>query len=267
MRVNALGIELEYEQVDNISNWASTYWVAASDGSLRNRGVELVSRPLFFDSIEAALQEAETVVRSTGAVATARCGLHTHMNMRPYSIGQVWSLAALYALIEPTLYRTYAIDREDSMFAVPLWMNTSQINYLYRDICAIRNLCADQNLPECLSLQSSKYSALNFSSLVSFGTLEMRQPYCSTDFDAIRSWCDFCVRLIEQGTAFEDPEEVLNTYETGSLEELQLIMFGDTYNIDPDIQESAEDAAYLITGTREPHWNEIEWDMPTEETE
>jgi hypothetical protein len=257
---NALGIELEYEQVNDTSAWDPEYWVAAPDGSLRNRGLELVSRPLAFNSVEDALLEAETMLSQSGAVATARCGLHTHMNMLPYTVGQIWSLACLYAIIEPTLYQTYALNREDSMFAVPLWLNTGQVYALHQDITNMRRTVG-RNMPMCHAIQTSKYSALNFASLAGFGTLEMRQPYCSTDFEAIRSWVDFCQRLIEIGTSWEDPHEVLDYYERGSLDEIQERMFGVIVEIDPDIQEQAEDSAALITGYDEPTWEELNWEM------
>lgn len=260
---DALGIELEYEQVENTEAWASEYWVATLDGSLRNRGVELVSRPLAFGSVEAALSNAETMLTQSGAVATARCGLHTHMNMRPYSVGQIWSLACLYGIIEPTLYQTYALQREDSMFAVPMWLNTGLVSALSTDITNIRNLSETGLMPVCSVLATSKYCALNFASLAQFGTLEMRQPYCTMDFNAIRSWTDFCQRLIEIGTSWEDPNEVLEYYERSTLEEVQERMFGVVVEIDSNIQEQADDAAYLIAGHVEPDWNELNWNMET----
>ena len=260
---DALGIELEYEQVTNTESWASEYWVASLDGSLRNRGVELVSRPLAFGSVEAALSSVETMLRQSGAVATARCGLHTHMNMRPYSVGQIWSLACLYGIIEPALYQTYALDREDSMFAVPMWLNTGLVSALNRDITSLRNLDEEGPMPLCTAVASSKYCALNFTSLATFGTLEMRQPYCTRDFDAIRSWTDFCQRLIEIGTSWEDPNEVLAYYERTSLEEIQERMFGMVIPTDSHVQEQADDAAYLIAGHVEPVWTELNWNMET----
>lgn len=260
---DALGIELEYEQVENAEAWASEYWVATLDGSLRNRGVELVSRPLAFGSVEAALSIVETMLTQSGAVATARCGLHTHMNMRPYSVGQIWSLTCLYGIIEPTLYQTYALHREDSMFAVPMWLNTGLVSALSRDITSIRSIRGEGPMPVCSVLQTSKYCALNFTSLAAFGTLEMRQPYCTMDFNAIRSWTDFCQRLIEIGTSWEDPNEVLEYYERGSLEEIQERMFGVVVEIDSNIQEQADDAAYLSAGHVEPDWHELNWNMET----
>jgi hypothetical protein len=235
--------------------------VATDDGSLRNGGVELVSIPLLFDEVEAAVVEVETIIQESGAIASSRCGLHTHMNMRPYSVGQVWSLATLYGILEPSLYLGYAVGREDSTFAVPLWLNTRQVRALSNDLANVRRTRSDLlPHPECLS--TCKYSALNFGALSRFGTLEMRQPYCSTDFEAIRSWLDFCVRLIEIGTSFEDPCEVIDYYERTSLTGVQERMFGTTMEVSPDIQELADDAAYLIAGFEEPEWQELEWDNP-----
>ncbi len=256
---NALGIELEYENVNLQNGLVSMYWVAVSDGSLRNHGLELKSRPLAFGEVDAALSDAETILDGTGAIATARCGLHTHMNMRPYSVGQVWSLAALYAIIEPTLYLAYAVRREDSMFAVPMWLNTSQVEALYGDINNMRSNRPGASLPGCLAISTSKYSALNFHSLHVFGTLEMRQPYCSNDFNAIRSWTDFCQRLVEIGTSFEDPFEVITYFEQTTREEIQERMFGQVYIVDENIQEVAEDNAYFIAGVVEPAWQDLEW--------
>jgi hypothetical protein len=143
-----------------------------------------------------------------------------------------------------------------------MWLNTNQVSALYRDMNNLRGHNGG-SLPGCHAIGTSKYSALNFAALQRFGTLEMRQPYCSTDFEAIRSWTDFCQRLVEVGTSFEDPYEVLDYYEGGSLEEIQERMFGTTVTVDPDVQELADDAAYYLTGVVEPQWEALEWEIPT----
>lgn len=259
----ALGIELEYESC-NMNFPDMTLWRAESDGSLRNSGIEYISVPLPFGEVETALLEIEQIVKSTQAVSTERCGLHTHMNMRPYTVGQVWSFATMYALIEPTLYDTYAEGREDSIFGVPLWLNQPQVTALYRDICALRNRREGHSVPGSHTAQTCKYSALNFSSMVTLGTVEMRQPYCSNDFNAIRSWTDFCMRLHTAGTSFEDPIDLLDLYEREGLAQLQEELFGAVYHIDDERQEQAEDAAYFIAGYTEPHWEDMDWSIANE---
>jgi hypothetical protein len=260
---NALGIELEYENVDlALHDVPVSKWSLDGDGSLRAGGIELVSRPLFFGDVEPAIIEAEAFVERTGAVATPRCGLHTHMNMVPYNVGQVWSLACLYALIEPTIFQTFAVGREDSIFAVPLWLNTSQTSALYSDICMLRS--RPGSFGSSAAAATSKYAALNFNSLHKFGTLEMRQPYCTNNFEAIRIWLDFCKRLIERGVGFNDPDQVLDLYENEGLTRLQEELFGGRWLIHPDTQELAEDAAAMIAGYTEPTWQELRWDIQTE---
>ena len=255
-REDALGIEIEYENVE----WSGprlTHWTVTGDGSLRDSGGEFVSAPLRFDATDIALSELEPHVSSGGFVASYRCGLHTHMNMRPYTVGQVWSLATLYALIEPTVYDQYAVGREDNSFAVPMYLNDHQVRCLYTDINNLRS----GHSHNCAAIGTSKYSGLNFHRLHDLGTLEMRQPYSTTDFDAIRSWIDFCKRLVQQGTAHTDPHQVLDLYERGGLEGLQESLFGDTFPIDAHVQELAEDAAYYVGGYREPQWTELEWEV------
>jgi len=258
---NLVGIELEYERcrIPEDYNGKCKYWLLTGDGSLRDGGLELVSSPLAFHETERALTEAEKMVKLFGGVATSRCGLHTHMNMRPYSVGQVWSLSCLYALIEPTLYLTYAPGREDCMFAVPLWANTALTQSLYRDICNVRSFHINSHY--CASAQTSKYSALNFSALVGLGTLEMRQPSCSNNFEAISGWVEFCKRLIVQGVKYQDPLHVLTDYERRGLASFQRSLFGQHYSTDTYRQELAEDTAYLIAGYNEPSWEEMTWDQ------
>lgn len=261
----AVGIELEYENFGSLRSaevQEGNYWVATLDGSLRNGGVELVSRPLLLPDIDEALSRAEAIVTASGATATTRCGLHMHMNMRPYSIGQVWSLTCLYALIEPSIYQMYAVGREDSMFGVPLWLNTMQQNALFADICTARS----RPVPRATVGTTSKYSAFNLSALQVFGTIEMRQPYCTNDFAAIRSWTDFVVRMYMTGVSYDDPIQVLGLYEQEGLRGLQEQLFGITNEVGEELQELAEDAAYMTAGFVEPSWEELTWDIPVRRT-
>jgi hypothetical protein len=261
-----MGIELEYEYVDLDNLRPNTdFWNIAGDGSLRHAGVELVSRPLRINEIEEALDVASEIVTRTGAEATVRCGLHVHYNLRPYTIGQVWSLVTLVALMEPTIYQTYALDRQNSSFALPLMYNDSQVGVLNEDINALRR---GTNRPvrsvNARILGMCKYSALNMgANLAMFGTAEFRYPYCSNDFDAIRSWVDFIHRIGSHAVSFSDPVDMLDQYERGGIEELQELLLNCQVNVDPDMQDMAEDAAYFIAGHEEAPWQSLEWELPT----
>ena len=253
-----VGIELEYE---GFHGWTYAgdchHWRTEADGSLRNGGIEFISNPLMYEVIEPAIAQAELAVAAMNLQATKRCGIHVHLNMQPYTMGQMYSMICLYALLEPTIYNTYALDREGSMFAVPLAVNSDQLGAMQMDLRQVNR----RRVPRADRLTStSKYSALNFHSLRSFGTIEMRQPYCSTDFAAIRSWVQFCTRLTQVGTSYEDPLQVIEDYERDNLRTLQERMFNMSVPIEEAIQELAEDAAYMCVATREPTWQEINWE-------
>jgi hypothetical protein len=272
---NAIGLELEYENViieyddeyDEPRATGMEHWHTVPDGSLRNGGIEYVSTPIPFADTDAEIDivGAYLEAQQPRAIATERCGLHVHMNMIPYTVGQVWSLIALYALLEPTIYKTYAIDRETNMFAVPLWANHVQVGTLYRDISYLRGITAGAPVREAEVINTCKYSAMNFQALNKFGTVEMRQPYCTRDMDAIKSWVDFCKRLVENGVMYADPDEILEWYARSSLSELQTLMFGESYEIDIDRQDDAEDAASMVAGYTEPSWQDLTWDIDAEE--
>lgn len=256
----ALGIELEYEQVDlSLGGTTPNGWTTAGDGSLRNAGVEMISRPIPWSQSDVFLDRIEPYIRATGGVATERCGLHVHLNMRPFNVGQLWSLFTIYTLMEPTIYQTYALDREDNMFALPVAQNQQQVQAMAFDISNLRggHISRRSN-----AVATCKYSAMNLSSLRQFGTVEMRQPYCTTDFDAIKSWVDFLKRMVDVAITFEDPVHVLDRYEREGLESFQEELMGVTYTVGLDEQEAAEDAAYYIAGYDEPAWDTLEWDEP-----
>jgi len=258
-----LGLELEYEQVNlSSSPVPRDYWDVTSDGSLRNGGVEFISRPLLFEETDAALMALQRCTEAMGAVATERCGLHVHLNMRTFTVGQLWSLFAIYALMEPTIFATYAEDREDSMFALPLWKNHAQQRAMQRDIAVLRNGRLSEGEDICEIVSCCKYTAMNTSSLYRFGTVEMRQPYCTTEYDAILSWVDFLKRMVNMAETYDDPIHVLDRYEREGVYSFQEDLIGTTVGVTADDMEAAEDAAYLISGYDEPEWTDIEWDTP-----
>ncbi len=262
-----VGIELEYENAARLDPGNSSYWSLQGDGSLRNAGAELVSVPLSSKDTPLALNAAEKFVQKAKVEATYRCGLHVHLNMLPYNVGNLWSFLALYALVEPSIFETYAKGRDDSIFAVPMWENSQQMHGLFRDVTYLRSRKSSDSQYYMSSLtQVGKYCAMNTSSWGTFGTFEMRQPYCTTDFKAIHSWLAFCWRLYQRGVAYDDPLDVLNEYEGSGLEALQEQLFGVSIEVPEDLQDSAEDAANFVAGYMEPPWEDLDWNINVTET-
>ena len=260
----ALGIELEYEHSNLYDGEGDyEYWTVGRDGSLRNGGVELVSTPLPFEDTDAALDEVQSIVELGACIATQRCGLHTHMNVRPCTVGQMFSLVTTLAVLEPTIYVTYAQNRKDSMFAVPLMWNSAQMNGLASMLKRARGGFGRQDSAMVAPVRFNKYSGINTAECVrNFGTIELRQPYCSNNFDAIRSWIDFVKRTYTFGVAYDDPLHFLDEYSRNGVQWLQERLLGDTFDVDQTEQEEAEDGAYIIAGEPIHDWKELTWDFP-----
>lgn len=254
------GIELEYEnnvtKRDNLK-----WWTATHDGSLRDNGVEFVSKPLSRAQVKTALDEARAMVKKSNLIATERCGLHVHVNMHPYTFGQFFSLVTLYALVETSVFATYAEGRDDSSFAVPLYDNNTLVRHLANDCNYIRQQTKSGKLRRMYAQQASKYSAINTCSLGTFGTLEFRQPYCTRQFKAIKGWIEFIQRLEDTAIEYSDPLQVLDAYETNGLGALQEQLFGTTIKVDDELQEAGVDAATFIAGYEPPAWQELNWDQ------
>lgn len=244
-RYQRFGIELEYEGVRGRAELRGMPWTAVRDGSLRNNGVEYVSDPLSFRDVGPSLTAIMRYAASMGARVTPRCGLHVHINMRPYNVGQVLSLAVVYGLLEPSVFRRFAEGRELSPFCVPQYANTLLTQHLQEDTLHCRH---HARLPLRNVTASSKYSAVNYSSLRTFGTVEARQLRGTLDPREAREWVEFWKRVVDYAIEFPDPVYVMDHYERGGLEELQIELLGDAVEVCPLDQEDAETSCTLIAG-------------------
>ena len=97
------GVELEYENVR--SDMCPTLWNLATDGSLRNHGVEYVSRTLTREQLPEAIDLMEEFLPTVTPDANVRCGIHVHLNMRPRLIGELYAFITAYTLLEPAIFQ------------------------------------------------------------------------------------------------------------------------------------------------------------------
>lgn len=244
-RYQRFGIELEYENVRRDAGLRGTRWSAVRDGSLRNNGIEYVSEPLSFRDVGPSLTSVMGIAAGLGARVTPRCGLHVHLNMRPYTVGQVLSLAVVYGLLEPSVFKRFAEGRELSPFCVPQYANTLLVGHLQEDTRGAR---LHARLPLRNVTATSKYAAVNYSSLRTFGTVEARHLRGTLDPREAREWVEFWKRLVDYAIDFNDPVHVMDHYERGGLEELQIELIGDAVEVDQLDQEDAEVTCSLIAG-------------------
>lgn len=136
------GIELEYENAHkdklDLDKTPLTLWKVEKDDSLRNNGIEFVSRPTTFDKLGLTLDQGIAAAKSIGCTPTVRCGLHVHVNMTDRTFRDLFNLSVLYTLLEPVLFAEYADGRQENHFCVPTYNNTVLVEHMYNDIQRLR---------------------------------------------------------------------------------------------------------------------------------
>ena len=160
------GIEIELEQVTR--HTALALWTTKDDGSLRDCGIEFITEPLDTATIFAAIEEFYNAWENNYWKATARTGIHVHMDMLRRTPEEIQAVLACYLCVEPLLFQQCGADREENIYCVP-WYRAEQ------DLEYARDFFARPSIVTLTDLQCTcKYSALYLEPLIRFGTLEFR---------------------------------------------------------------------------------------------
>lgn len=252
------GIELEYERYNGAA-FGNGLWRTVPDGSLRHSGIELVSQPVTREELDIALAEASVMIRRGTLRASPRCGIHVHMNMKHLTAGQMFSFITAYTLLEPALFAGFP-ERLTSSFCVPVYKSGFTIRHIHDAVQTTRIRGATRSLRALEN--TSKYAALNTSSLVRFGTLEFRQMPATTRMSAVRGWVDTLTRIHDVATLQDDPVQIVELYEGLGEESFQQSFLRSYREVEPQEQRKAYIAAIQTAGYLEPEWDELDWVVP-----
>lgn len=198
-----LGLEVEAEQVADKYNPNDIpgSWNVTDDGSLKEYGMEFVSRPIRFKYIEMELRRLFGAIPK--AVFSPRTSIHVHMNSRDFTNDELLKFLILYLIFERNLY-SFAGNRWLNNFCIPLHSNS----HLVRDILS---LCVTDKLLN--SLPWCKYHGLNLLPLVGeegssnrYGTIEFRQMIGTNNIEYIIDWCNLIVCLKLAAKKFSSKE-------------------------------------------------------------
>lgn len=172
-----IGIEVEVEGFAP-EKWPAkvVYWKIKDDGSLKDRGAEVVSVPVAGRNIDYALRELEVAMAPQIPRWSHRCSVHVHINLRNWPITMVRALIAAYAACENLFFSLVPEDRRAGGFAYPVTdCNPGDVRLGHRE---------------------AKYCAINIGSAVSeFGTVEFRHMYGTADNRTLRRWIQLIVKL------------------------------------------------------------------------
>ena len=188
-----LGLELEIENADG--EWSVLGMNVTDDGSLRNNGLEFITKPSNYSTT------AYTLTRFFNRIYTAegehlseknlsdRCSVHVHVNCQDLTLVQLTTLCMLYQVFESTLFNWIGDNRDKNIFCVP-W---SETNLTYNKISMLDDL--QQSEYQVRSWE--KYTALNLLPLLSLGTVEFRHMAGQKNETRILQWLRIILRLFE----------------------------------------------------------------------
>jgi hypothetical protein len=194
---NIAGIELEIEHAAGYT-CDINFFGATEDRSLRNSGVEFVSKPLRVDVLITKLNEffesnAAYVVPDT---YSDRTSTHVHMNVQDYTPENLKTLLLFYSLVETSLFKFVGNYRQENIYCVPL-----------NETLILQNL--SDTVTRILDGRTRawyKYTALNLLPVIRYGTVEFRHMHGTNDIQKLKVWLSTLSNLItvSKNTALKD---------------------------------------------------------------
>ncbi len=192
-----IGLEIETEAVDEYLIPKFSFWDGHQDNSLRNFGREYVLRqPLDFEvTFPKALEEFADKTKDIKFIQDSiTTSVHTHLNLLNDNFVTLGNFVTTYTLTENLLIRFSGEDRRSNLFCLPICDAEEIYNNIMRMLEGIRNKKYG-NMG--FDAESTKYGALNLSSLSHFGSLEIRSFRGTTDTKLIHQWVGILYSILK----------------------------------------------------------------------
>lgn len=183
-----IGIEVEVENINQVGDVRHS-WRVERDGSLRNNGIEFISKPLKPTQIETAIEHLYNDVMDKDAHFSPRTSVHVHMNCRELTFMQIYNIVLLYQCFEDLLYDYAGVERKKSIFCVPIGNTNYYINFR-------------RHFSQHAMVGWSKYTGLNLGQLNNYGTIEFRHLRGTRDKQTIYQWLHFLFNLYNFATSY-----------------------------------------------------------------
>ena len=179
-----------------ISDRMGRVWHVVPDGSLRNRGAEVVNPVLSYEDLGLVAKVAEGLGRA-GARATASCGLHIHVGMEDADAFQLANLVKTVDLQEEIIFKALDVsEHRMNSYCQPL-------NQRLVGVCSqiIRRfpLTNGADCPFNSRVHYTRYHGLNIRAYGKHGTVEYRYFNGTLDCSKITAYVQFCLALTARG--------------------------------------------------------------------
>ena len=158
-------------------------WKTEIDGSLRNEGLEFISRVgMTFNqaSVMVHVLNEWLKIAFPKAEANPRTGLHVHVDVRDFRLLDLQRLLMVYLVFEQTLFK-FSGARQNNLFCVPLADTQFPLGELTPCNTA-------KELYNILERNAKKYMGLNLLPITTQGTIEFRMHKGSRNPSEIIRW-------------------------------------------------------------------------------
>jgi hypothetical protein len=177
-----IGIEVEVENAA-LRKEVNRAWSLTTDGSLRNSGIECVSKPIEARYAPVMLIHLFEECLNKDACFGPRTSIHIHLNVQDLTREQVMDLIFMYAIYERLFYRFAGRGRQKNVYCVPLFDCDHLVNLV--DYGPTR------------SDAWSKYTGFNTLPIREYGTVEFRHMHGTTNVSKLTTWINLICKLKE----------------------------------------------------------------------
>lgn len=194
------GIEIEMETNKEVyPDYVTSDWHVKGDDSLRGHSAELVlKKPIDHDKVDKVVDKLKgsLTLSDIKILDSVRASTHIHMNMQDSTIKDLFKFFMCYYPLETVLVNGCNEGRRGNLFC----LRVRDAEYIHQ---ALYNAIESNELLH-LRTNNLRYSALNFQSLFTFGSVEFRAPQTDPNLDNIKLWCDVLKRLKEYSVSIPD---------------------------------------------------------------
>jgi hypothetical protein len=170
-------------------------WSVVSDGSLRNGCEFIFKEPTKGRLIIKALEDLERYFYNVNGVhASARCGVHVHLDIKDLESEELLNLILIYMLTERLLFNWVNPDRLKNNYCRPL-TDSDFKSTMYQLLNLSKGEDPVKSIIYYVSESCEKYSGLNLKPIATFGSIEFRMHQGTTEIVSLYRWINIILAL------------------------------------------------------------------------
>ena len=186
--------EFTYDSDTNGVQFGTGYWNIKSDGSLREGGVEFVTKKLFGKDLSMALDELDNYLTANtipNSNPSDRCSIHIHLDVTDLDKNEYARLLIDYAVFENVLFHYCGVDRKENLYCLPFAKSDDFKRTLSNILTSVSKDIDFRKYVNGFPI----YSALNLRATATYGSLEFRLHGGTYDMMRVKQWINIIMCL------------------------------------------------------------------------